>query len=65
MAKPVIAGTRRTVEAILDRLAAGETAEQLIAAHPRLSHEAIAAALAYVADVLRTDVIHPTSDKVA
>lgn len=36
MGKPVIAGTRITVEAILDRRAAGETVEDMLAAHPRL-----------------------------
>jgi len=36
MGKPVIAGTRITVELILEKLAAGETIEQVLAAHPRL-----------------------------
>ena len=34
MGKPVIAGTRITVELILDKLAAGETVEQILQAHP-------------------------------
>jgi uncharacterized protein (DUF433 family) len=62
MGKPVIAGTRITVESILDKLAAGETTEQILDAHPRLTREAIAAALAYAADVLRSDVIYPVSN---
>jgi Protein of unknown function (DUF433) len=37
MGKPVIAGTRITVELILEKLAAGETIEQLLEAHPRLT----------------------------
>lgn len=45
MGKPVIAGTRITVELILEKLAAGETFEQLLQAHPRLTREAILAAL--------------------
>ena len=45
MGKPVVAGTRITVELILEKLAAGETVEQLLAAHPRLSREAVQAAL--------------------
>jgi len=45
MGKPVIAGTRITVESILERLGAGETVEDLLEAHPRLTREAIAAAL--------------------
>jgi len=44
--KPVIAGTRITVELILEKLAAGETVEHLLEAHPRLTQEAIRAALA-------------------
>jgi uncharacterized protein (DUF433 family) len=62
MGKPVVAGTRITVESILDKLAAGETLEQILDAHPRLTREAIAAALAYAADVLRSDVVYPASD---
>jgi uncharacterized protein (DUF433 family) len=62
MGKPVIAGTRITVESILDKLAAGETPEQILDAHPRLTREAIQAALGYAADVLRSDVIYPASD---
>lgn len=47
MGKPVVAGTRITVELILDKLAAGETIEQLLEAHPRLTREGIKAALAF------------------
>jgi uncharacterized protein (DUF433 family) len=47
MGKPVVVGTRITVELILEKLAAGETAEQLLEAHPRLTREAIRAALAF------------------
>jgi uncharacterized protein (DUF433 family) len=61
MGKPVIAGTRITVELILEKLAAGETVEQLLAAHPRLTREAIRAALAFAADALRADVVYPIS----
>jgi uncharacterized protein (DUF433 family) len=49
MGKPVIAGTRITVELILEKRAAGETIEQILDAHPRLTREAIQAVLAYVA----------------
>ncbi len=47
MGKPVIAGTRITVEHILEELAAGATVDELLDAHPRLTIEAIHAALAY------------------
>ena len=63
MGKPVIVGTRITVESILDKLAAGETYEQLLDAHPRLTVEAIHAALAFAADVLRSDIVYPLPDR--
>ncbi|RMH49218.1 MAG: DUF433 domain-containing protein [Bacteroidetes bacterium] len=59
MGKPVIAGTRITVELILEKLAAGETMDDLLAAHPRLTREAIQAALAFAAEALRSDVVYP------
>lgn len=45
MGKPVVAGTRITVELILEKLAAGETIEQILEAHPRLTMPAIFAVL--------------------
>ena len=53
MGKPVIAGTRLTVEFILEELAAGTSIEQLLQAHPRLSREAVLAAISYAVQVLR------------
>lgn len=47
MGKPVIIGTRITVELILEKLAAGETVEQILDAHPRLTRESVSAALLY------------------
>jgi uncharacterized protein (DUF433 family) len=61
MGKPVIVGTRITVELILEKLAAGETVEQILGAHPRLSKDAVRAALAFAADALRADVVYPLS----
>ncbi len=61
MEKPVIAGTRITVESILEKLAAGESVKQLIEEHPRLSEEKIRAALAFASGALRTDVVYPTA----
>jgi uncharacterized protein (DUF433 family) len=59
MGKPVIAGTRITVESILDRLAAGESVGQIVSAHPRLTDEAVRAAIAFAAEALRADVLYP------
>lgn len=44
MGKPVVSGTCITVELILEKLAAGETVQQILDAHPRLTREAISAA---------------------
>jgi uncharacterized protein (DUF433 family) len=65
MGKPVVSGTRITVELILEKLAAGETAEQILQAHPRLTRDAISAALEFAARALRADVVYPISDKAA
>jgi len=65
MGKPVVAGTRITVELILDKLAAGETIEQILDEHPRLTRQAIQAALAFASEALRADVIYPIAEAVA
>ena len=59
MGKPIIAGTRITVESILEKLAAAETIEQMLDAHPRLNEDGIRAALAFAASALRADVTYP------
>jgi uncharacterized protein (DUF433 family) len=59
MGKPVIVGTRITVELILEKMAAGETIQQIVEAHPRLNEDAVRAALAFAADALRADVVYP------
>ena len=59
MGKPVITGTRITVESIIEKLAAGETIEQILDAHLRLTEDGIRAALAFAASALRADVTYP------
>ena len=65
MGKPVVEGTRITVESILDELGAGQTIEQLLEAHPRLTREGVLAAVRFGAEVLRADVAYPVSKSVA
>ncbi|RKU20683.1 DUF433 domain-containing protein [Candidatus Poribacteria bacterium] len=56
MGKPVIAGTRIPVELILEKIAAGETIEQLLEEYPRLTEEGVRAALHFSDSVpLSTD----------
>jgi uncharacterized protein (DUF433 family) len=50
--KPVIRGTRIPVELILRKLAAGQTPDEILRQHPRLTLEDIRAAQAYAADVV-------------
>ena len=65
MGKPVVAGTRITVELILEKMAAGETVAQILEAHPRLTREAVLAALAFAAQALRADVVYPVAGQPA
>lgn len=65
MGKPTIAGTRITVESIVERLAGGETTQQILEAHPRLTEDAIRAALAFAAESLRADVVYPVREATA
>ena len=60
MGKPIVSGTRITVELILEKLAAGETIEQILSEHPRLTVPAIRAAIAFAAEALRADVVYPS-----
>jgi uncharacterized protein (DUF433 family) len=50
--KPVIRGTRIPVELILRKLAAGQSPEEILRQHPRLTLEDIRAAQGYAADMI-------------
>jgi uncharacterized protein (DUF433 family) len=50
--KPVIKGTRITVELVLRKFSEGATEDDLLAAYPHLSRDDIRAALRYAADIL-------------
>ena len=50
MGKPVIAGTRITVDLVLEKLAAGESVDQILSEHPRLTERGIRAAIAFAAE---------------
>ena len=58
MGKPVIRGTRITVELILHKLAEGATQSELLEDYPHLTLEDIRAAIAYgAASVAHEDVV--------
>lgn len=58
----MIMGTRITVELILEKLAAGESIEQVLEEHPRLSRDSVLAAIAFASEALRADVVYPVRD---
>lgn len=60
LGKPVFRDTRITVEFILERLAQGARAEDLVRSHPTLTLEHISAALAYALSVVRQDELLET-----
>jgi uncharacterized protein (DUF433 family) len=51
--KPIVSGTRISVELILDRLASGWNVEKIVEAYPHITPEDVLAAFAFAADVLR------------
>ncbi len=57
LGKPVIKGTRITVELILKKLSEGMTIEELLEAYPHLTKEDILAVLSYSADVISREEI--------
>lgn len=57
MGKPVVKGTRITVEHILRCLAAGETPEEIVADYPPLTVEDIRAAQGFAADHLTREAV--------
>ncbi|HWV30241.1 MAG TPA: DUF433 domain-containing protein [Dyadobacter sp.] len=55
LGKPVIKGTRLTIELILRKLGEGATHADLIRMYPDLSSESIQAALQYAAEVIANE----------
>lgn len=57
LGKPVIRGTRITVEQLLRELGARMTADEILTAHPRLEPDDIRAAQAFAADWLAEETV--------
>lgn len=55
--KPVIKGTRIPVDLILEKLAAGETQEQLLSAYTSISAADISACLQFASESVKNDII--------
>lgn len=61
MGKPVIKGTRITVEILLKKLAQNLSPQDIIKDYPRLTEEDIKAAVDYAASSLHEESIYPIS----
>jgi uncharacterized protein (DUF433 family) len=57
--KPVIKGTRITVELMLEKLAAGQSVEEILVSYPHLSREQILACLEYAHRSMSADFVFP------
>jgi uncharacterized protein (DUF433 family) len=57
LGKPIIKGTRITVELVLRKLSEGTSEEELLEAYPDLQLADIRAALSYSADVISNEEI--------
>lgn len=55
--KPIIEGTRISVEHVLGLLANGMTNEEIIESYPILTEESIRAVLGYAARALKNDIV--------
>lgn len=53
--KPIIKGTRISVELLMERLADGWTMEEILESYPRLTREDVLAAIALVTEVFRDE----------
>jgi uncharacterized protein (DUF433 family) len=59
--KPIIKGTRISVEFVIDLLARGWTVEQVLKEFNHLKVEDIQACLAYASEIIKSEQIYPLS----
>ena len=57
--KPVIKGTRITVQLILEKLASGESIDDILVSYPHLNRKQILACLEYAHKSLSADFVFP------
>ncbi len=57
--KPVIKGTRLSVERVVELLASGWSEQQILDNYPGITHEDISACLYYAGDVLKSERVIP------
>jgi uncharacterized protein (DUF433 family) len=59
--KPVVRGTRLSVEFVIGLMADGWSEADILANYPGLMREDIAACLAYARDLVQSERVHPTA----
>lgn len=57
--KPVVKGTRISVEMVIDLLAAGWTEQQVLDSYPTLKADDVRACLAYASEILHSEKVFP------
>jgi len=57
--KPIIKNTRISVDIILEKLAAGDSVEDLLGAYPNLKSDDINACLLFAADSVKNEIVIP------
>ena len=59
--KPVVRGTRLSVEFVIGLLASGWTEPDILSNYPNLTHDDIIACLAYARDLLSGEKVYPSA----
>lgn len=59
--KPVIRGTRLSVEFVIGLMADGWTESDILANYPNVNHDDIVACLAYARDALSSEKVFPST----
>jgi len=63
--KPVIRGTRLSVDFLLGLFAEGWTEARILENYPQLTHEALQAVFAFTAEVMREESLYPLGSDTA
>jgi uncharacterized protein (DUF433 family) len=61
--KPVIKGTRLSVELILSKLAGDESVDDILETYPQLTRKSVLAAIDFAYRVIKMDLIRPQAFK--
>ena len=59
--KPVVSGTRLSVDFVIGLMADGWAEADILRNYPGLTHEDVAACLAYARDILRSEKVYPSA----